>query len=188
MTASFAFGGTELTGLAAAEAKDPRKEIPRASKQVVWRIGIFYIVNLFIVGLIVPANSVLYQSEGGSSRHSPFVIAIQLAGIKALPSIFNAMILISVMSVANSCTFASTRTFQALAQNGMGPKLFAYVDRQGRPMVVVILQLLFGCLAFINLAPSGGTIFNWLLALSGLSSFFIFGSIAIAHIRFRKAW
>jgi amino acid permease len=70
----------------------------------------------------------------------------------------------------------------------MGPKLFAYVDRKGRPVVVTILQILFGCLAFINLAPSGGTIFGWLLALSGLSSFFIFGSIAIAHIRFRKAW
>lgn len=98
------------------------------------------------------------------------------------------MILISVMSVANSCTFASTRTFQALAQNGMGPKAFAYVDKQGRPLVVTVLQLLFGCLAFVNLAPSGGTIFNWLLALSGLSSFFIYGSIAVAHIRFRQAW
>jgi amino acid permease len=70
----------------------------------------------------------------------------------------------------------------------MGPKLFAYVDRKGRPVVVTILQIIFGCLAFINLAPSGGTIFGWLLALSGLSSFFIFGSIAVAHIRFRKAW
>lgn len=118
VTASFAFGGTELTGLAAAEAHDPRKEIPRASRQVVWRICIFYIVNLFLVGLIVPANSVLYNQTGPSSRRSPFVIAIELAGIKALPSIFNAMILISVMSVANSCTFASTRTFQALAQHG----------------------------------------------------------------------
>ena len=121
VTASFAFGGTELTGLAAAEAQDPRKEIPKATKQVVWRICIFYIVNLFLVGLIVPENSALYSSGGGESRHSPFVIAIELAGIKALPSIFNAMILISVMSVANSCTFASTRTFQALAQHG---KLF----------------------------------------------------------------
>lgn len=70
----------------------------------------------------------------------------------------------------------------------MGPKLFAYVDRRGRPLVVVILQLLFGCLAFVNLAKSGGDIFNWLLALSGLSTFFIFGSIAVAHIRFRQAW
>jgi yeast amino acid transporter len=153
----------------------------------------------------VPANSPLYHGPGAESRHSPFVIAIQLAGIKALPSIFNAMILISVMSVANSCTFASTRTFQALAQNGgfnvcqvgfatdfhpgMGPKLFAYVDRKGRPVSVVVLQLLFGCLAFINLdKDGGGNIFNWLLSLSGLSSFFIFGSIAIAHVRFRAAW
>lgn len=185
VTASFAFGGTELTGLAAAESDNPRKEIPKASRQVVWRICIFYIINLFLIGLIVPADSPLYARDGPTSRHSPFVIAIELAGIKALPSIFNAMILISVMSVANSCTFASTRTFQALAQNGMGPKIFAYVDKKGRPLVVTLLQLLFGCLAFINLAPNGGTIFNWLLALSGLSSFFIFGSIAIAHIRFR---
>ncbi|KAN0099782.1 Amino acid permease/ SLC12A domain containing protein [Hyaloscypha variabilis] len=189
VTASFAFSGTELTGLAAAEAEDPKKEIPKATRQVVWRICIFYIVNLFLVGLIVPANSPLYSGAGAESRHSPFVIAIELAGIKALPSIFNAMILISVMSVANSCTFGSTRTFQALAANGMGPKLFAYVDRKGRPVTVVILQLLFGCLAFLNLDQSGGgNIFNWLLALSGLSSFFIFGSIAIAHIRFRSAW
>jgi len=94
-----------------------------------------------------------------------------------------------VMSVANSCTFGSTRTFQALAQHGMGPKLFAYVDKKGRPLVVTLLQLLFGCLAFINLdKDGGGNIFNWLLALSGLSSFFIFGSIAVAHIRFRSAW
>lgn len=118
VTAAFAYTGTELTGLAAAETVDPRKEIPKASNQVVWRIAIFYIVNLFLVGLIVPANSPLYSGEGSSSRHSPFVIAIQLAGIKALPSIFNAVILISVMSVANSCTFGSTRTIQALAANG----------------------------------------------------------------------
>jgi yeast amino acid transporter len=105
--------------LAAAETANPAKEIPKASKQVVWRLAIFYIVNLFLVGLIVPANSPLYTGEGSTSRHSPFVIAIQLAGIPALPSIFNAVILISVISVANSCTFGSTRTIQALAANGM---------------------------------------------------------------------
>ncbi|RFU29503.1 hypothetical protein B7463_g6842, partial [Scytalidium lignicola] len=188
VTASFSYTGTELTGLAAAEAANPREEIPRASKQVVWRLAIFYIVNLFLIGLIVPADSPLYSGEGSESRHSPFVIAIQLAGIKVLPSIFNAVILISVMSVANSCTFGSTRTMQALAANGMGPKVFAYVDKKGRPLTVVLLQLLFGCLAFINLAKSGGDVFTWLLSLSGLSILFIYGSIALAHIRFRMAW
>jgi amino acid transporter len=188
VTAAFAFTGTELTGLAAAESIDPLKEIPRASKQVAWRIAIFYIVNLFLIGLIVPADSPLFDADGPTSRHSPFVIAIELAGIKYLPSIFNAVILISVMSVANSCTYGSTRTIQALAANGMGPKLFTYIDKKGRPLVVIILQLLFGCLAFINLAPNGGDIFDWLLALSGLSVLFIYGSTALAHIRFRMAW
>ncbi|KAF2675228.1 AAT family amino acid transporter [Microthyrium microscopicum] len=188
VTAAFAYTGTELTGLAAAETANPKKEIPKASNQVIWRIAIFYIVNLFLIGLIVPADSYLYSGEGSSSRHSPFVIAIQLAGIKVLPSIFNAVILISVISVANSCTFGSTRTMQALAVNGMAPKICAYVDNKGRPITVVIIQLLFGCLAFVNLAANGGDIFNWLLSLSGLSILFVYGSIALAHIRFRMAW
>jgi amino acid transporter len=70
----------------------------------------------------------------------------------------------------------------------MGPKICAYVDRKGRPLVVVLLQLLFGLLAYINLAPNGGTIFDWLLSLSGITVLFVFGSIAWAHIRFRQAW
>ena len=108
--------------------------------------------------------------------------------IKVLPSIFNAVITLSVISVANSCTFASTRTVQALCAKGMGPKWGAKVDKHGRPWIVLIVSLLFGCLAYINEAPSGGTIFNWLLALSGLSNFFTWGSICFAHIQFRKAW
>ncbi|KAH7087396.1 amino-acid permease [Paraphoma chrysanthemicola] len=189
VNAAFAYTGTELTGLAAAETDNPRKEIPKASKQVIYRIMIFYVVNLALVGLVVPVNNeALNSSAGSSSLHSPFVIAIQLAGIKALPSIFNAVILIAVMSVANACTFGSTRTMQALAANGMGPNFTAYVDKKGRPVVVVVIQLLFGLLAYINLAHNGGDIFTWLLSLSGITVLFVFGSIAMAHIRFRKAW
>lgn len=70
----------------------------------------------------------------------------------------------------------------------MGPKILAYVDSKGRPVSVIILQLLFGCIAYVNLSSSGGQIFNWLLSLSGLSILFIYSGIAIAHIRFRKAW
>lgn len=70
----------------------------------------------------------------------------------------------------------------------MAPKFLAYIDQKGRPVPVVALQLLFGCLAFINLAPNGGTIFTWLLSLSGLSILFVYGGIALAHIRFRAAW
>ena len=70
----------------------------------------------------------------------------------------------------------------------MAPKFLAYIDKKGRPLAVVALQLLFGCLAFVNLASNGGDIFTWLLSLSGLSILFIYGGIAMAHIRFRMAW
>jgi len=70
----------------------------------------------------------------------------------------------------------------------MAPKFLAKIDKKGRPISVVIMQLLFGCLAFINLADDGGTIFNWLLSLSGLAIIFIYGGIGLAHIRFRQAW
>jgi amino acid transporter len=70
----------------------------------------------------------------------------------------------------------------------MGPKFTAYVDTKGRPIVVVVIQILFGLLAYVNLAPDGGTIFTWLLSLSGITVLFVFGSIAVAHIRFRRAW
>ncbi|OJJ46220.1 hypothetical protein ASPZODRAFT_67015 [Penicilliopsis zonata CBS 506.65] len=189
-TAAFAFGGTEMTGLAAAEAANPAKSIPKATKQVFWRITLFYVVGTFIVGLIVPANAdYLLGSSGANTKASPFVVSIQNAGIKGLPSVMNAVITISVISVANSATFGSSRTIQALAANGMAPKFLAYVDNAGRPLYCILLQIAFGFLAFINEASStGDTIFTWLLALSGVSNFFIWGSVCFAHIRFRQAW
>jgi len=72
--------------------------------------------------------------------------------------------------------------------NGMAPKAFAYVDKKGRPIWCIVLQIAFGLLAFINEAKVGSKVFNWLLALSGLSYFFVWASICLCHIRFRKAW
>jgi len=189
VTASFAFGGTELVGLAAAEAADPRKSLPTATKQVFWRITGFYVISLFIVGLIVPSdNEKLLGSSGANTKASPFVLAIQLAGVKGLPSVFNAVITLSVLSVANSCTFGSTRTMQALAARGMGPHFLTYIDKKGRPFWCIIIQLIFGLLAFVNEATAGSNFFSWLLSLSGLSFFFVWGSICLSHIRFRAGW
>jgi len=190
ITAAFSFGGTELVGLAAAEAANPRKTVPRATKQVFWRISMFYIVSLLILGIIISSSDddLSKASSSGDTKYSPFVLAIQRANIKALPSIFNAVITISVISVANSSAYGSTRTIQALCQQGMGPSWGAKIDSKGRPWVALIVVLAFGLLAYINEAKDGGQVFDWLLALSGLSSFFTWGSICLAHIRFRWAW
>ncbi|KAL2439144.1 putative amino-acid permease P7G5.06 [Exophiala dermatitidis] len=189
VTAAFAFGGTELVGLAAAEAANPAKSLPTATKQVFWRIAFFYIVTLFILGLILPSNDDrLLGASGANTKASPFVLAIKTAGVKGLPSVFNAVITISVISVANSCTYASSRTMQALAANGMGPQFLRYIDKKGRPIWCIIVQLLFGCIAFIGEANASGEIFTWLLALTALSFFFAWTSINLSHIRFRAGW
>src|SRR5271170_4741684 len=179
VTAAFAFGGTELVGLAAAECEDPRRTLPRATKQVFWRITIFYMVSRTIVGCLVPYTNpqLLNGASSVDVKASPFVIAIQNAGISVLPSIFNVVILISVLSVGNSSTYGSTRTICALSEIGQAPKIFAFIDKKGRPMVALIFALLFTGLAYINIAPVGATVFNWLLALSGLSSFFTWYSL-----------
>jgi amino acid transporter len=131
-----------------------------------------YLVSSLILGLIVPNGSPeLLGASGANTRASPFVLAIKYAGVKGLPSVFNVVICLSVLSVANSCTYGSTRLLQALAADGMAPKFLAYVDKAGRPIWPVIIQILFGFLAFANLAATGTTVLSWLLAVSGLTCF-----------------
>jgi amino acid transporter len=122
------------------------------------------------------------------SKTSPFIIAIQSAGITGLDSVMNAVIMIAVLSVANSSMYGATRTLAALAEQGQAPKIFAYIDRKGRPLVSIGVASLIGLLAFLYLSPVQGPAFTWLLALSGLSSIFTWASICFAHIRFRSAW
>ncbi|KAK8049111.1 amino acid permease [Apiospora phragmitis] len=191
--AAFAFAGTELVGLAAAETMNPRKSLPTAIKQVFWRISLFYIVALTLVGLLVPyTDHRLLQGEGSSDRMtaaaSPFVIAIENAGIEVLPSVMNVVILIAVLSVGNSSVFGSSRTLAALADQKQAPRALAYVDRQGRPLVAIIVASSMGLLAFLADLGAQSTVLDWLLAISGLSSLFTWASICLAHIRFRRAW
>lgn len=100
----------------------------------------------------------------------------------------NVVILISVISISVSGVYGGSRTLTALAQEGYAPKIFSYVDKSGRPLFSVIAILAFGALAYIDLASTGPVVFSWLLALSGLAALFTWGSICLAHIRFRRAW
>ncbi|CAI4045188.1 amino acid permease GAP1 SKDI_11G2490 [Saccharomyces kudriavzevii IFO 1802] len=188
VTSAFSFAGSELVGLAASESVDPRKSVPKAAKQVFWRITLFYILSLLMVGLLVPYNDPnLIGASSVDAAASPFVIAIKTHGIKGLPTVVNVVILIAVLSVGNSAIYACSRTMVALAEQRFLPQIFAYVDRKGRPLVGIAVTSAFGLIAFVAASKKEGDVFNWLLALSGLSSLFTWGGICICHIRFRKA-
>jgi amino acid transporter len=191
VTAAFSFSGTELVGLAAAEAKNPLKSLPGAIKQVFWRITLFYILGLFFVGLLIPHDDPSLLGSGNPYADvaaSPFVLVGKYANLNGYDSFMNVIILVSVLSIGVSAVYGGSRTLTALAQQGYAPKIFAYIDRSGRPLVSVAFICAFGPLAYVNLDAEGPTVFDWLLALSGLAALFTWGSICLAHIRFRHAW
>lgn len=186
--AAFAFAGTELVGLAAAETRNPRKTLPSATKQVFWRITLFYVVSFIMIGFLVPHNDpqLLSGHTGPSTNASPFVISIQNAGVKGLPSVFNVVIMISVLSVANSSVYACSRTMAALAAQGQAPKLLGYIDRNGRPSVAIGVTGIFGLIAFACASGKENEVFTWMYSLSGLACLFTWTSICACHIRFRQ--
>jgi amino acid transporter len=190
VNAAFAFAGTELVGLAAAETTNPRKSLPTAIKQVFWRITLFYVVSLTLVGLLVPYTNprLLSATNSADATASPFVISIVNAGITGLPSVFNAVIMIAVLSVGNSSIYGSSRTLAALAEQNQAPKILAYIDRKGRPIVSIGIASLLGLLGFFAGSRRQKEAFAWMIALSGLSSIITWASICLAHIRFRRAW
>ncbi|KAF7172413.1 hypothetical protein CNMCM5623_004608 [Aspergillus felis] len=190
VNAAFAFAGTELVGLAAAETANPRKSLPTAVKQVFWRICLFYIVSLTLVGLLVPYDDdrLLGGSSSADAKASPFVIAIKNAGISGLDSVMNVVIMIAVLSVGNSSVYGSSRTLAALAEQRQAPQFLAYIDRQGRPLFAILVASAFGLLGFLSASNKQGDAFMWMMAISGLSSIFTWGSVCLSHIRFRSAW
>ncbi|KAJ5818004.1 Amino acid permease [Penicillium robsamsonii] len=147
VNAAFAFAGTELVGLAAAETTNPRKSLPPAVKQVFWRIALFYVVSLTVVGMLVPYDDpkLLSGSSSADAKASPFVIAIENAGIKALPSVMNVVIMIAVLSVGNSSVYGSSRTLAALAEAGQAPGSLLHRPQGSSPYPPLLLRLLWVC-------------------------------------------
>ncbi|OLN81153.1 putative amino-acid permease P7G5.06 [Colletotrichum chlorophyti] len=186
-TAGMSYGGTELLGMTAAECKNPQKALPLATKIVFSRIFFFYVIALLLLGFVVPSNDPGLASTGHGAKYSPFTLAAELAGIRSLPHFFNVLIVVALVSMANTSIFAASRAFQALCEKGMGPRWGAKV-KWGVPVYAFLVTSIVGLLAFVNLAPGGEAIFDWLLSLSGASNYYTWASICFSHVRFRRAW
>lgn len=116
VTATFAYLGTELVGVTVGEAQNPRKTIPRAIKLTFYRVLFFYVLSVLLLDMLVPYNSreLLFANKSKSSAAaSPFVVAIKLTGIKALPGILNGCILLFV-------SLPQTQTFTSPVAHAMG--------------------------------------------------------------------
>lgn len=189
MAAGFSFQGTELIGVAAGESENPRKNVPRAIRQVFWRILIFYIFAILVIGLLIPyTHPSLLQSGVDNIGVSPFTLVFEKAGLAFAASVMNAVILSSVLSAGNSGMYASTRVLYSLAKQGMAPKWLGRLNNRGVPAAALIVTTSVGMLAFLASFFGDGVVYIWLLNASGMCGFINWLAIAVSHYRFRKAY
>lgn len=189
-TATFAYLGTELVGVTVGEAQNPRRTIPKAIRLTFFRILFFYIFSVFLLGMLVPYNSeelAFATKQSNSAAASPFVVAIKLSGIKALPGILNACILVFVFSASNSDLYIASRTLFGLAREGKAPRIFARTDKRGVPVYSLGVSALFSLLAFMNVADDSKTVFNYFVNLVTIFGLLTWISILVTHIYFRRA-
>lgn len=186
MIAGFAFQGTELIGIAAGETANPRESIPKAVRQVFWRILLFFVLSILIITLLIPYNDPMLA--GSDVEVSPFTLVFKQYGIPFAASVVNAVILIAILSAGNSGMYASTRMLWYLAENNHVPRIFAYVNKRGVPVNALIATTLVAMLAFLSSFFGNGKVYFWLISASSLSGFIAWLGIAISHYRFRRAY
>ncbi|THW56463.1 dicarboxylic amino acid permease [Aureobasidium pullulans] len=186
----FAYTGTEVVGVAFGETPNPRRNIPRAVRQTLWRVGVFYVLGVFILGMVVPYNNkrlIGSTHASTSAEASPYVIAIKLAGIKVLPDIINASLLVFVLSAANTDIYVGARTLHSLAKEGQAPKIFEWTSKSGVPLYGVAATSAFALLAYMNVAKSASTVFGYFVSLVTVFGALNWISILVSYIGFIQA-
>lgn len=187
ITAGFSFQGAELVAIGAGETADPRKSIPSAIRWTFWGIFALFVATVFFLGINIPFDNPDLLSESKDASASPLVIVAKLAGVKALPSIINAVLLSAVLTAANSNVYSSSRILVALADSGHAPAILKRTNRLGTPYLAVAVCSVIGWLAFLNLSSGGTVVFDWLLSIVAVGGFICWSLINVCHLRFMKA-
>ncbi|EXV04610.1 amino acid permease family protein [Metarhizium robertsii] len=185
--AVFSFAGVESIAMAGAETRNPRKAIPAACKNVFIRIVLFYMLAILIVGMLVSSQDSRLDRESGDATQSPFVIAASAAGIPAIPSVVNAVVITSAWSASNQSLLAGTRVLYGLAVKKQAPRIFLRTTSWGVPYACVFLFMTFSLLSFMSLSSDAITVFWWLVNLTAAGVLVSWISILVNHIRLRLA-
>ncbi|RMZ75176.1 hypothetical protein DV738_g5603, partial [Chaetothyriales sp. CBS 135597] len=191
VNAAFSYGGAEMVAVAAGEAEDPRRNIPKAVRRVFWRILFFYVLGSLAIGVLVPSNdphllAAIKEGAHGAAA-SPWVIAIKRAGIPALPSIINAVILTSAASSANAFLYTGSRYLYALAQNRQAPRFLLKCTKTGVPIWCVLITAAISLLTYMSCSSGSSTVFQWFQNLTTITTLFTWVSINVAYLRFYYA-
>ena len=187
--AAYAYGGSEVVAIAAGESEDPEKNVPRAIRSVFWRMLIFFIGSIVIIGFIIPyTDPQLLRTNVTDVSVSPFTLVFQKIGFPAAASIMNFVILTSILSAGNSSIYVASRMLYAMATEGRAPKVFGKLNKRGVPHNAIYASTGIGLLCFLTAIVGEGNAYIWLLNCSALTGFVLWVGVTISHLRFRKGF
>ncbi|MBE5213814.1 proline-specific permease ProY [Pectobacterium sp. A535-S3-A17] len=175
----FAYGGVEIIGITAGEAKDPQKSIPRAINSVPWRILVFYVGTLFVIMSIYPWNQV-------GTNGSPFVLTFQHMGITAAAGILNFVVITASLSAINSDVFGVGRMLHGMAEQGHAPKVFSRISKHGIPWVTVVVMMMALLVAVYLNYIMPGKVFLVIASLATFATVWVWIMILFSQIAFRR--
>lgn len=184
INAAYSYANIQVVALAGAETREPRIIIPNAIRMTFWRVLVFYVLSIFIVGLLVPSNDESLGISTGTAQQSPFVIAFTRAGIDVLPSIINAVVCTSAFSCGSACIFLASRTLYGLAEDGQAPKFLLNTNRFGTPYVAVATSLIFLPLVYLSLGSSASVVFGWFVNITTVAGLIGWVVIQATYLRF----
>jgi len=186
--AAYSFLGVEIVAIAASETENPRRNIGKGVRRVFWRILIFYISGTLITGMLVPYNDPKLLHKTGNAAQSPYVIAIDRAGIKVLPHIINAAIFTSAFSAGNTSMYIGSRLLFGLSIRGQAPKFLAYCTAAGLPIFCVLVSCTFPLLAFMTVSKGSATVFGWFVNLTSVGGFISWFSMNLTYLFFYRGF
>lgn len=189
MIAGFSFQGVETIGVAAGEAENPSRTIPRAIRQTFWRILLFYVLAILIIGVVLPyTDPNLLRNEATDIGVSPFTLVFQHAGLAFAAGMMNAVVLTALLSSGTSSLYVATRILYDLSLEGQAPRWFAKVSGNGVPRRALVATSAVGALCFFSSLFGDQVVYLWLLNTSAVTCFIAWFGIALAHYRLRKGF
>ncbi|KPA92337.1 MULTISPECIES: GABA permease [Pseudomonas] len=180
LTTMFSFMGTEIVTIAAAESKDPGKQISKATNSVIWRIGLFYLVSIFIVVSLVPWNDPSLAAVGS------YQTVLDRMGIPNAKLIVDLVVLVAVTSCLNSALYTASRMLFSLGKRGDAPAMSKRTNASGTPYWAVMLSTGAAFLAVFANYVAPAAVFEFLLASSGAIALLVYLVIAVSQLRMRR--
>ena len=178
LAAFFAFGGSELVGLAAGDAEDPERSLPGAINGVILRILIFYIGSLTVIMALIPWRQIV-------PTVSPFVLVFTRIGLPSTAAIINLVLISAVMSSCNSGLYAAARTLRSLAMKRHAPSFCARSDSRGVPVTAMTLSAAIMLAGVILNYFVPAKVLEYIISTSAVLLMGTWVSIIVTHLFYR---